>query len=156
MASAINLNYGISDPETCRVEVVPTSCTRGARTTVHGSQVYTNPSGVVYRTGGMIVQDSNRGLRLPQQRSFLSPEYYNSGCTSLYCKDAQMCPGSVSAQTCDRTSDMMSFLFETQSDHTGNNAPPSCFGGGKCSGYDSTLGWQLSNKPGALQWETSQ
>ena len=162
MATAISLNYGISDPKTCRVEITPSSCPLGLNSSIKGSQTYTTPTGVVYRNFGMTVQDYNRGLRLPQQRTFVGPEYFNSGCTSLYCKDAQMCPSSVEAQSCERTTDMLDYLFERQSDFTGNNAPPPCFGG-KCVDYGSTLGWQLSSStdPASQQqlpvaWQTTQ
>lgn len=66
-----------------------------------------------------------------------------------------MCPGNSVARGCDRSTDMFNYLFESQSDMTGNNAPPACFGG-KCSGYDSTLGWETSQTvPGAVKWQAS-
>lgn len=155
MTTAISLNYGISNPETCRVEVVPSSCMTSLNSSIKGSQNYTTTGGIALHQYGMTVQNYNEGLRQPQMRTFLGPEYFNAGCTSLYCKDSNMCPSSVPARGCARSSDMFNYLFDHQSDFTGNDAPPACFGG-KCSGYDSTIGWQLSStQPSTVQWQTS-
>lgn len=155
MTTAISLNYGISNPETCRVEVTPSTCQIGANAVIKGSQTYTDPYNVTSHVYGMTVQNYNEGLRQPQMRTFLGPEYFNAGCTSLYCKDSQMCPSSVPAQSCERSNDMFAYLFEQQSNFTGSNPPPACFGG-KCSGYDSTVGWSVSKQnPTKLQWQSA-
>jgi len=117
-----------------------------------GNQSYTTPGGVTFRTNGMTVTDFNQGLRLPQMRTFLGPEYWNAGCTSLYCKDSTMCPGGTNATTCAPTGDMFNYLFESHSDFTGNDAPPACFGG-LCSGYSSVLGWETSNTGMGTKWQ---
>jgi len=156
MSSAITLNYGISPPKTCRVEVTPSTCQLGLNSAIKGSQNYTNPGGVTFHTYGMTVQDYNAGLRQPQMRTFLGPEYFNSGCSSLYCKDSALCQQSKMAQGCQRSDDMFTYLFAHQSDFTGNNAPQSVAIGSKCSGYNSVKGWELSStNPTQLKWQAA-
>lgn len=155
MTTAISLDYGISNPQTCRVEVQPSTVATGFNTVMKGGQKYTTPSGITYRINGMTITQPDKGLRMPQMRSFLAPEYYNSGCSSLYCKDAQMCPSSVTIQSDHENNDMMNFLFESHSDFTGNDAPPQCFAGGdKYSGYNSVRGWQTSGLSSQMQWQS--
>lgn len=153
MTTAINLDFGLSPPSTCRTEVQPGTCKLGLNSIQKGSQRYTTPTGVTFRNNGMTVQDFNAGLRLPQMRTFLGPEYFNSGCTSLYCKDDTMCRGSKTARECQPTSDMMAYNFEAQCDSTGNSSPP-WLAVGKGVTYNSTLGWELSDtSPGLLKWQ---
>jgi hypothetical protein len=155
MTTAISLNYGISAPSTCRVEVLPGTTAVGYNTVMKGGQQYTTPFGVTYRMNGMTITHQDRGLHMPQMRSFLAPEYYNAGCTSLYCKDAQMCPGSTIARPGKEQQDMYDYLFEPQSDVTGNDAPPACFvGGDKYCSYNSVLGWQQTPGSTTLKWQT--
>jgi hypothetical protein len=151
--NAIGLNFGMSPPETCRVEVQPSKCSTGVNSSIKGSQNYTTPQGVTYHQYGMTVSDYNQGLRVPQMRTFLGPEFFNGGCTSLYCKDSTMCPNSVKAQTCAQTQDMFKYLFDSERSFVGNTAPPACFGG-KCSGYSSVPGWETSaSNPTQLKWQ---
>src|SRR5579872_1435104 len=152
--SGISLDYGLSPPETCRVELNPGVCNTSPFSQMVGNQTFTNDNGVTFRQYGMTRQNYNVGLRMPQMRTFLGPDYFNSGCTSLYCKDGAMCPQSVVAKECQLSSDMFDYLFTHQGHHTGNGAPPPCFGG-KCSGYDSTLGWQTDTNAAVLNWQKS-
>jgi hypothetical protein len=151
MTTAISLDYQMSPPATCRVEIQPPSCQLNDKAKMKGNQVYTNPQDVTFREYGMTVQNYNSGLQMPQMRTFLGPEYFNGGCTSLYCKDSTMCPTGSTARSCQPSSDMFDYLFTSQSDFTGNSAPPQ-IAGGKCVSYDSVLGWELGAN-GEPKWK---
>lgn len=154
MASRIGLGCGIADASTCRMEVEPSSCKMGTGMTMQGGGKFTTAQDVTYRVNGMTISDYNAGLRQPQMRTFLGPEYFNSGCSSLYCRDKEACGGNMKlAKGCGQTGDMMSFLFESQADFIGNDAPPPCFGGSKCGGYGSVLGWETNPKGPGLKWQ---
>jgi len=154
MATAISLDYQLSPPNTCRVEVQPTTMKVGMSAVQKGSQNYTNPGGIVYHQYGATMQDYNQGLRMPQMRTFLGPEIFNGGCVDLYCKDSTVCPHQRIATSSVVTNTMFDNVFAPQCDFTGNNAPPPCFAG-KCSGYDSTVGWQIGAN-GKVQWQQEQ
>jgi hypothetical protein len=152
-AALIGLGCDVADASTCRVEVEPSSCQVREGLTMKGGGKFTTPQGITYRMNGMTVSDYNRGLCQPQMRTFLGPEYFNSGCSSLYCRDKQTCPNSKMASGCNQTGDMMSYLFESQADFIGNDAPPPCFGGSKCGGYGSVVGWETNPNGPGLKWQ---
>jgi len=164
----MEFNAQASPPKTCAVELQLPVTVLNKGTMLQGQVNYTNQFGVKYVRPGMTVSDFNRGLRVPQQRTFLGPEYFNGGCAPLYCKDGVQCPQSVVASTPARTNALFEAAFGTLCPLTGNDAPPECFLG-KCSGYNSTIGWEVvpsssvslngkkNNSPGngsaALRWQ---
>lgn len=150
MTTAIALNYGISPPHTCRVEVQPLepACAH-SRMWQSGGGEFTAANGVHYVMNGMTVLRYNEGLTLAQSRGYLFPQYFNTGCSTLYCKDGTMCPNSTPVKSNPTTTSMLDYLFENHSDFTGNSAPP-----GDCSkgtSYSSTRGWELQGN--RLKWQ---
>lgn len=152
MSTAIALNYGISDASTCLQEVVPNTCQTGFMTTMKGLQLPTGP--LQERVYGMQIKNWQAG-KLPQQWGpSLYPEYFGGQCSSLYCKDAQMCPGNRNAKACSQTQDMLDYLFPRESNEIGNSAPPSVLIGPKCGAtYDSVAGWEINNQGTGLKWQ---
>ncbi len=152
--NGIALNAGVSPPRTCRVTMdfpIRQACPGRASM---GAGEYITPPGVRYQTGGMSITNFNVGLRLPQRRTFLGPEYFNGGCVPENCKDAKQCPAGRRSTSTKATNQMFEAAFGSPMEFTGNDAPPQCFGG-VCSSYNSTLGWEAT-PTGQLAWQTNQ
>lgn len=133
---------GLSPPETCRVEmplvVPPSTCTL--------------PGGIQYNIQGMTVFPQNQTLRVAQRRPWLEPEFYNSGCAPMYCKDQVQCPLGKIATESPKTRALLDAAFSSNCPFTGNDASPACFQG-KCGTYNSTSGWEVTQDQ-KLRWQT--
>jgi hypothetical protein len=117
-----------------------------------GSKVFVTPYNVTYQRPGVTVREFNHaGLRLPQKREFLGPEFFNAGCATLY-GNSRFGGGESSAHDSMATEAMFDYNFSAQPYYTGNNFP--CENAGaKCASANSALGWML-NKNGQLLWQS--
>lgn len=143
--------FGLSPPVTCRAARLNPPVETSYGQVQRGGYEWTTPEGVQYQMGGMIPSNFNKGLRLPQQRTFLGPEYFNGGCFQWYCKGQNNCPNSVQAKESPAATALFEMAFSSNMPFTGNNAPPSCFQG-VCSGYNSTVGWEFLPS-GQMRWQ---
>jgi hypothetical protein len=119
-----------------------------------GSQKMVTPYGVTYYRPGVTVREFNGPeLRLPQKRAFLGPEFFNSGCATLY-GNSRFNSGPNSALTDQAaTQSMFNYTFSPRPYFEGNNA--SCYNAGvKCVGPNGALGWMM-NKEGNLLWQAT-
>lgn len=118
-----------------------------------GSSKTITPYGVTYYRPGVVVREFNHNdLRLPQKREFLGPEFYNSGCGTLYGNSRfNQGPNSATTET-SATMSMYNYMFGSEPYFQGNSA--NCYDAGvKCSGPNSALGW-MTDKTGKLLWQT--
>lgn len=119
-----------------------------------GSQKMVTPYGVTYYRPGVTVREFNGPeLRLPQKRAFLGPEFYNSGCATLY-GNSRFNSGPNSAVTDQvATQAMFNYSFSPRPYFEGNNA--SCYNAGvKCTSPNGALGWMM-DKEGKLLWQST-
>jgi hypothetical protein len=108
-----------------------------------GSKVYINQNNVIYQRRGVVVREFNHeGLRLPQKREFLGPEFFNSGCATLY-GNSRFTQGPNSATTDPAyTLAMFNHNFAPRPYYEGNDV--NCVNAGaKCISPNSALGWML-------------
>jgi len=121
-----------------------------------GSKVFTTPYNVVYQRPGVTIREFNHeGLRLPQKRSFLGPEFFNSGCATLY-GNSRFNQGPNSANESTDTSAMFDYAFATRPyfESSAGGAGPCYCAGAKCSDpVNSFIGWNL-DKDGQLGWKS--
>ena len=108
-----------------------------------GSKKFVTPENVTYYQPGVTIQEFNhQELRLPQKRSFLGPEFFNSGCATLY-GDSRFDNGPNSALSDNQsTTAMFDYNFAPQAYYDTNNINCST-AGVKCAGPNSALGWTL-------------
>ena len=119
-----------------------------------GSSKTITPYGVTYYRPGVTIREFNHGeLRLPQKREFLGPEFYNSGCATLY-GNSRFNKGPNSANTdSNATMAMYDYVFSSSPYFEGNSA--SCYDAGvKCTGPNSALGWMM-DPAGNLLWKST-
>jgi hypothetical protein len=119
-----------------------------------GSSKIITPYGVTYYRPGISIREFNHGdLRLPQKREFLGPEFFNSGCATLY-GNSRFNQGPNSATTDSKsTTAMYDFVFSSSPYFEGNHA--SCYDAGvKCAGPNSALGWMM-DPAGTLLWQSA-
>lgn len=119
-----------------------------------GSSKIVTPYGVTYYRPGVTVREFNHpSLRLPQKREFLGPEFYNSGCATLYGNSRfQQGPNSALSDA-DATQAMFNYNFRAQPFFQGNTA--SCYNAGaKGPSPNSALGW-MTDRNGALLWQAN-
>ena len=119
-----------------------------------GSKKYISPYNVTYYRPGVTVREFNGpDLRLPQKREFLGPEFYNSGCATLYGSGRfESGPNSATSDPAS-TENMFNYVFAPQPYFQGNNVP--CYSAGvKCDGPNSALGWMLDASGNPL-WQSS-
>jgi hypothetical protein len=118
-----------------------------------GSEVFVTPDNVVYYHNGVTVREFNHaGLRLPQKRTFLGPEFYDSGCATMY-GNSRFNPGEPSSAQSDSaaTEAMFNYVFAPQPYFEGNNVD--CTTAlSKCQGPNSALGWMMDSN-GQLLWK---
>jgi hypothetical protein len=152
----------------CRVDLprISTMDTKGGECSIDGSVIgdlgsktYVSPYNVVYQRPGVTIREFNHaGLRLPQKRTFLGPEFFNSGCATLY-GNSRFNGGPSSAMT-DNSSvqAMFDFNFAPRPyfDGDGNNYPCFCAGSKGCGNLSSSfLGWEMDST-GTPIWKSKQ
>lgn len=145
----------------CRVDLprISTMDTKGGECAIVpgkigdlGSSKIVTPYGVTYYRPGVTTREFNGpDLRLPQKRDFLGPEFYNSGCATLY-GNTRFTQGPNSAVTDSAaTMAMFDYTFAPRPYFEGNAA--SCYNAGaKCMGPNSALGW-MTDKSGTPMWQ---
>jgi len=118
-----------------------------------GSKKYVTPYNVIYHEPGTIIRNWNhRGLRLPQKQAYLAPEFYNSGCSTLYGSSKfDNGPNSATSNSAS-TNAMYDTMFSSMPYNEGNNVSCACGSCGTCKGYNSSAGWMVE-KNGKLAWE---
>jgi hypothetical protein len=85
------------------------------------------PNGVIYQAGGEIIQQTaGKPLTLYQQRPFLFPRVYNSGCVGPYCTNRSICPCSVPDVTCAPTNALFDNVFRSDDPFTTGAIPLAC------------------------------
>jgi hypothetical protein len=136
----------------CRVDLprISTLDTKGGECAIEpgkigdlGSKKFVTPYNVTYYQPGVTIREFNHeGLRLPQKREFLGPEFFNSGCTTLYGNN-RFTTGPNTADTDSKdTMAMFDYTFATRPYFEGNNVTCSTVGA-KCAGPNSPLGWMM-------------
>jgi hypothetical protein len=118
-----------------------------------GSKIYTTPYNVVYYRPGVTVREFNHaGLRLPQKREFLGPEFFNTGCATLFGNNRfNVGPNSADTDSIG-TQAMYDYNFAPQPYFQGNDFD--CYNAGvKCVSPNSALGWMLT-KDDKLLWKS--
>ncbi len=114
-----------------------------------GTKRFITPDNVEFVQNGVTVREFNhRALRLPQKRPFLGPEFFNSGCATLYGTvgyDTNMADVNPAV-----TANMFNNVFASQGFFEGNNPAPCCTGV-KAASSNSALGYARDDK-GQLLW----
>lgn len=117
-----------------------------------GSKVFVTPYNVTYYRPGVTVREFNGpDLRLPQKRTFLGPEFYNSGCATLYGNSRfNIGPNTADTEAAGSRA-MFEYSFAPQPYFQGNRVD--CTNAGaKCASPNSALGWMLL-PDGNLMWQ---
>jgi len=98
-----------------------------------------------YNTERMTIYDPDTHLRLPQRRSFLSPEYFNSGCLPIYCTSSDRSCGMKNQTPVQskETIAMFDQAFASTDPFIGAYSPAACAGGKGV--HNSTYGRQMPN-----------
>lgn len=130
------------DPEKIAHQVNPKKWYLGFHKTV-------SPNGVIYHHGGSINVDFNNNLRLHQRRTFLGPDFFNSGCLSYNCRDKNKCPGQELAEIAPETQQMFNHAFNSNDPFVRNDVSRECVGV-KCNSYNSVSGWMTTD--GKYNW----
>ena len=119
-----------------------------------GSSKVVTPYGVTYYRPGVAVREFNGPeLRLPQKREFLGPEFFNSGCATMYGNNRFQSGPNSAATDSAATQAMFNYSFAPRPYFEGNAA--SCYdAGAKCMGPNSALGWMM-DKSGKLLWQNT-
>jgi hypothetical protein len=102
---------------------------------------------------GVIEKKGSAGLRVPQQRTFLDDQYYDSGCTSPYCLTKNECPNGETTQPSAAETNLFDNMFRSWDLDIGNAGPRTCTGITRGT-YDSFSGW-TTNADGVPRWETN-
>lgn len=111
-------------------------------------------NGAIYQQNGMYQVSPGNGLRVYQQRPFITSEFYNSGCSSLYCDNndpeypsKKSCNGPL-AQGDAETNKMLDNAFQSTDPFQGNAIPVSACGV-KSTSMNASCGWiSVKNKDG--------
>jgi hypothetical protein len=146
----------------CRVDLprISTMSTPGGECVIErgkigdlGSKVYVTPDDVTYYRPGVTIREFNHaGLRLPQKRTFLGPEFFDSGCATLYGSN-RFNNGPSSTNESLATESMFNYSFAPRPYYEGNDF--SCVSAGsKCASVNSALGWML-NSDGQVLWKVN-
>ena len=101
-----------------------------------------------YYHHGMQIYRPDEGLRLPQKRPFLTPEYYDQGCFEWYCPQKRLCPTGTFAGPTPIEEKMLNENFASIDWAVKNGGPASCVGI-KGISENSYLGWAIP--PGQQQ-----
>lgn len=131
MGDISNLNATVPEPQSCRTDFVPSVTVVNPLVRQLGNQAY-GP----WHYNGMTEVSENWALPTPQHRSFLFPQYFSSGCVSLYCNSQSQCPGSKPAQV--MLGSPMNQMFQPNPVFA-DQLPGSCFQGKSLQ--NTSLGW---------------
>lgn len=103
-------------------------------------------NGAIYQQNGMYEYRDGNGLRVSQRRPFITSEYYDAGCSSLYCDNnkpdypsGHSCNGQISRGDAE-TNKMLDNAFRSTDPFQSNSVPVSAVGIKGTSG-NSTAGW---------------
>jgi hypothetical protein len=102
---------------------------------------------------GVIDYKPFAGLRTPQRRDFLEPQYYNSGCTSPFCLTGFDCPSGETTGISPSEKILFDNMFTSWDLDIGNKGSRSCVGikRGTANSYE---GWQ-TNSSGVPIWQAN-
>jgi hypothetical protein len=101
---------------------------------------------------GMYIYRPEDGLRVPQRRSFLTPEYYDSGCYNWYCNRKEECPqGTLSGPT-EQENQMFDYMFSSTDMFDSNSCLSQC-AGIKGTGASSTCGYLVPEGSDQFLWQ---
>lgn len=128
------MNCRVNNPATCK----PVSLNKWE---VGGSQITEN--GVTMYNHGMIISKPGDGLTVYQRRSFIEPEYYNSGCSSLYCQDRLSCPEGKLSMPTKQENEMFDYFFASTDPFITNNEMPRSCAGINEGNINSYSGWMV-------------
>ena len=119
-----------------------------------GSKVFVTPEGVTYYRPGVTIREFNHaGLRLPQKRTFLGPEFFDSGCATLYGSNRFNDGPSSANSDSAATEAMFNYTFAPRPYYEGNSF--NCVqAGAKCDSPNSALGWMLTPS-GEVMWRVN-
>lgn len=92
---------------------------------------------------GMTDYKPSNGLRVSQKRTFLEPEYFNSGCVQPYCLNKAECPSGNITTTSNTEKALFNKMFQSIDVDTGNNGPGTCVGI-KRDTQNSYSGWETT------------
>ncbi len=112
-------------------------------------------NGSTFSQNGMYQWKPQNGLRVYQQPQYLSTEYFNSGCSSLYCNNDQDvyptghgCTGGKPSRGDAETTETLNYYFQSTDPFQGNSVPVNAVGI-KGTTQNSTAGWiSVENKDG--------
>lgn len=131
------------DPSNCRVNA-PNECEMKRFNTWNiqsKDQPQFSDYPAVYH--GMTDYKPSNGLRVAQKRTFLEPEYYNSGCVQPYCLNKNECPSGNITTTTRTENVLFNKMFRSIDVDTGNNGPSTCVGI-KRDTQNSYSGWETT------------
>lgn len=116
-----------------------------------GSKTYISPNNVIYQQPGVTIREFNhRGLNWHQKKEHLGPEFFNTGCATLYGNSLHD-HGPNTTVDDKKTQDMFNYYFSSVEAFRGNN-PWIGNAGVKHSTMNSANGWHVE-KNGELIWE---
>lgn len=111
------------------------------------TKIFTTPHNVIYTRPGVVIRNWNhRGLRLAQKQDYLTPEFFNSGCSTFY-GNCHLNEGPNSSQNLSpMTQSMYDSMFSSYDQSQGNNASSNCGGCcGRSQSYNDQNGWMVNN-----------
>lgn len=127
----------------CRVDK-PSQCQPlGLNKWGRGFKTHTTHNETKSYDNGMIIYKPDAGLRLPQKRPFLTPEYFDGGCLDWYCPRKSLCPEGKLAGPTPQENRLFDHMFASNDFAQSNNNPLQC-AGIKNGDANSYLGWQIA------------
>ena len=137
------INCRVNRPNQC----TPVSLNRWDK----GGSQSTKYKDIRFYNHGMQIYRPEDGLRVPQRRSFLSPEYFDSGCLRPYCQQKANCPAGTFSGPTQREEKMFDYYFESRDPYEGNNGPMNCVGI-KGDSINSFAGWAVPPGENQTVW----
>lgn len=154
------MSCNTNGPVHCRVDVWQTSgCNvEAGKVGAVQAKTYVTPYDVIYPFNGTIMREFNHdGLRLPQKREFLGPQYFGGGCSALYGSSEYDSVPGVTKSHHDLNNMPYVNAFVHEKIYEGNNPPPCISNCSKCdtNSPNSVHGWVLS-ATGKPLWQTTK
>jgi hypothetical protein len=139
-----DMNCRVNYPHTCQIKSL-NKWGKDFKTTEHYYDVrgYQN---------GMYIYRPEDGLRVPQRRPFLTPEYYDGGCYQWYCPRKELCPRGKLAGPSAQEEDMFNYMFASTDPFENNNCLANC-AGVKGMSENSTCGWIVPEGSNQFYWQ---